>query len=497
MQVKVFLFKNSIIILNIFINLNYFIISNNIAVADAVRTSLGPKGMDKMIQTDKGEVIITNDGATILSQIQVFHPCAKMLIELSKSQDIEAGDGTTSVVVLAGSLLDACTLLLQKGIHPTIIADAFGLAEKKGEEILKSVAIPVDLNDKQSLIKAASTSLASKIVSSSSKELAPMAVDAIMSIYDPQQPNVVDLKDIRVVRQIGGTIDDTELVKGLVFSQKASSNGPKVIKNAKVALIQFCLSAPKTDLDNQVVINEFEQMDKLLREERKYIVELCKKIKKSGCNVLLIQKSVLRDAVNDLSLHYLSKMGIMVIKDVERGDVPFISKAIGCLPIAHIDSFSPDKLATCAVAEEIVLEGGNSIIKITGAEKPGKCASLVIRGSNRLLLEEADRSIHDALCVVRSLVKLQYMMAGGGAPEIELSYQLSNYAKTLGGMESYCVKAYADALEIIPYTLAENAGLHPVQIVTELRKQHAEGKKYAGINVRKVFFYYILIGNYY
>lgn len=408
-----------------------------------------------------------------------------MLVDLSKSQDIEAGDGTTSVVVLAGSLLDACTLLLQKGIHPTVIADAFGLAEQKSEEFLKQVAIPVDLSDKQSLIKAATTSLASKVVSSSSAELAPMAVDAIMSIYDQDHPATVDLKDIRIVRQLGGTIEDTELVKGLVFSQKASPNGPKVIKNAKVALIQFCLSAPKTDLDNQVVINEFEQMDRLLREERKYIVDLCKKIKKSGCNVLLIQKSILRDAVNDLSLHYLSKMGIMVIKDVERADVPFISKCIGCLPIAHIDSFSPEKLATCALAEEIPMDEGNSIIKITGAEKPGKCVSMVIRGSNRLVLEEADRSIHDALCVVRSLVKLQYMIGGGGSPEVELNYQLSKYSKTLKGMESYCVKAYADALEIIPYTLAENAGLHPVSIVTELRKQHAEGNKYAGINVRK------------
>ncbi|CAM9538329.1 unnamed protein product, partial [Phaeothamnion confervicola] len=284
------------------------------AVADAIRTSLGPRGMDKMIQKGDGEVIITNDGATILSQMQVFHPTAKMLVELSKSQDVEAGDGTTSVTVIAGSLLNACNELLTKGIHPVAVAESFMVAVVKAEEVLEGMSQPVDLRNREVLIRAVDTCLSSKVVSQNSETISPIAVDAVLGIIDPDTSTNVDLRDIKICKQLGGTIDDTELVNGIVFEKGAKKNagGPSRVENAKVGLIQFCLSAPKTDMENNVVVTDYAAMDRILREERKYILGMCKKIKKAGCNVLLIQKSILRDAFNDLSLHFLAKMDIMV-----------------------------------------------------------------------------------------------------------------------------------------------------------------------------------------
>lgn len=455
------------------------------AIADAVRTSLGPRGMDKMIQSDDGEVIITNDGATILDKMKCHHPAGKMMQELSKSQDIEAGDGTTSVVVLAGAMLGACSNLVSKGIHPTMIAESFLLASQEAERILESVARPIELENREALIQAATTSLCSKVVSSDSKILAPMAVDATLRVIDPKTATNVDInQDIRVVQQVGGTVNDTELVDGVVFPKKGSQGGPSRVENAKIALIQFCLSAPKTDMENNVVVSEYAAMDRILREERKYILGMCKKIKASGCNVLLVQKSILRDATNELSLHFLAKMKIYVVTNVERTDVEFISRTCGCLPIAHIDSFVPEKLGSADLVEEVSL-GGGRVTKITGVPNPGRTVSCLVRGSNKLVLGEAERSLHDALCVVRCLVKKRFLIVGGGAPEIELCLRLGKFAKTLPGQQQFCVKAFAEAMEVIPYTLAENAGLNPISIVTELRRQHNEGKVSAGINVRK------------
>ncbi|KAM3929891.1 T-complex protein 1 subunit delta [Leptodactylus fuscus] len=460
-------------------------ISAGKAVADAVRTSLGPKGMDKMIQDGKGDVTITNDGATILKQMQVLHPAAKMLVELSKAQDIEAGDGTTSVVVIAGALLDACCKLLQKGIHPTTISESFQLAVDKGVEILSSMAQPVELSDRETLLNSATTSLNSKVVSQYSSLLAPMSVDAVMRVIDPLTASGVDLRDIKIVKKLGGTIDDCELVDGLVLTQKVANTGVTRVEKAKIGLIQFCLSAPKTDMDNQIVVSDYAQMDRVLREERTYILNLVKQIKKAGCNVLLIQKSILRDALSDLALHFLNKMKIMVVKDIEREDIEFICKTIGTKPVAHIDQFTADMLASAEIAEEVSLNGSGKLVKITGCANPGKTVTIVVRGSNKLVIEEAERSIHDALCVIRCLVKKRALIAGGGAPEIELSLRLNEYARTLSGMESYCIRGFADALEVIPSTLAENAGLNPISTVTELRNRHAQGEKTAGINVRK------------
>lgn len=496
------------------------------AVADAIRTSLGPRGMDKMVQRDNGSVLITNDGATILKEMRLEHPAAKMLVQLSKSQDVVAGDGTTSVVVLCGALLSAALELLTHGIHPSTISDAFQLALSKSMDIVREMAVPVNLDDRTALIQAASTSLNSKVVSEYANLLAPIAVDTVLAIRagdattsppgstaaaastiapsDDPMPispvkksagvssisatSFVDLHNVRTVKKLGGTIDDTEAVDGLVLHQdvsKGGSNAPTRVQNAKVAIIQFCLSPPKTDVENSVVVQDYTAMDRILREERQYLLGLCKKIKAAGCNVLLIQKSILRDATTDLSLHFLAKMKIMVVTDIERDEIEFLSKSLGCIPVAGIDSFASDKLAKVDLVEEVSL-GPEKIVKLTGIAKPTReTVSILVRGSNQLVLDEAERSLHDALCVVRSIVHEQYLIPGGGAPETEVSVMLSRAAKAATGMEAYCIEAYAEALNVIPFTLAENAGLPPVEMVTELRRRHAAGESAAGINVRK------------
>ncbi|GBG89754.1 hypothetical protein CBR_g49606 [Chara braunii] len=393
------------------------------AVADAVRTSLGPRGMDKMLTLANGEVIITNDGATILDKMNVVEPAAKMLVELAKSQDVVAGDGTTTVVILAGALLKQCLDLLAKGIHPTAISEALHKAAEKAVEILTDMAVPVELSDRDSLVKSASTALSSKVVSQYSSLLAPMAVDCVLHVLDPARPNFVDLRDIKVLKKLGGTVDDTEMVQGLVFDQKVShsAGGPGRIENAKIGLIQFQISPPKTDIEQSVVVSDYSQMDRILREERNHILGMVKKIKATGCNVLLIQKSILRDAVTDLSLHYLAKAKILVVKDVERDDIEFLSKTLNCLPISNIDHFRSEKLGHASLVEEVPA-GTGKVVKITGIKNMGRTTTVIIRGSNQL---------------------------------------------------------------VIPYTLAENAGLNPIQIVTELRNAHANGEVNTGINVRK------------
>lgn len=456
------------------------------AVADAVRTSLGPRGMDKMVCQADGEVIITNDGATILNKMTVTQPAAKMLVELAKSQDVVAGDGTTSVTVICGALLKKCLELLERGVHPTIVSDSFNKAAEKAVEILEGIAIPVDLSDREALLKAANTSLSSKVVSQYSDLLSPMAVDSVLKVLDPQRAKYLDLRDIKVVTKLGGTVDDSEMVDGMVFDHKAakSAGGPTRIENAKIGLVQFQISPPKTDLENNVIISDYQQMDRILKEERNYILQMIKKIRGTGCNVLLIQKSILRDAVTELSLHYLAKAKIMVVRDIERDDIEYISKTLNCLPIAHVDHMKPEKLGHADRVDEVQL-GKGKVVKVTGIHSKGRTATCLLRGSNKLVLEEAERSLHDALCVVRCLVHKKFLIAGGAAPEVELVTQLSKWAKTLQGMDSYCVRAFAEALEVIPYTLAENAGLNPIEMVTELRNKHARGETAAGINVRK------------
>ncbi|KAF2001260.1 T-complex protein 1 subunit delta [Amniculicola lignicola CBS 123094] len=454
------------------------------AVSDAIRTSLGPKGMDKMIQTGKGETIITNDGATMLNQMSVMHPTAKMLVDLAHAQDVEAGDGTTSVVVIAGSLLGAAERLLAKGIHPTIISESFQRAAGRAIEILTDMSIPISLTDRPTLLKTATTALSSKIVAQEPK-LPIIAVDSVLKVIDPKTADNVDLKNIRIIKKMGGTIEDSDMIDGLVLNQPVvkSAGGPTMKEKARIGLIQFQLSPPKPDMENQIVVNDYRQMDKILKEERTYLLNMVKKIQKAKCNVLFIQKSILRDAVNDLSLHFLSKLKILVVKDIERDEIEFICKSTGCKPIADIDSFTEDKLGTADLVEEVQASGAR-YVKVSGVKSPGATVSIVCRGANTLILDETERSLHDAHCAIRSLVKKKALLAGGGAPEIEIAYQLATTARTLSGTEQICWKEFADAMEVVPTTLAENAGLNSIKVVTELRHRHAQGQRNAGVSIK-------------
>lgn len=440
------------------------------------------------IQDPKGKVLITNDGATILKQMEVIHPTAKMLVEISKAQDIEAGDGTTSVVVIAGALLRAAQDLLAKGIHPTAISDGFQVALKKACEVIDSMGQPVDLNNRDQLIQNAITSLSSKVISHHSDLLAPIATDAVLQVIDKETATNADLKNIMVAKQIGGTIDDSELINGLVFVNKKASHfagGPTRIENAKIGLVQFPLSAPKTDLESNVVVHDYTAMDRLLKEEKRYILDLVKKIIASGANVLLLQKSVLREAVSDLALHFLAKKKIMVIKDIDRDQVDFISRTLNAIPVAHIDQFTKEKLGQANLVVEESAGGSTKVVKVLGCPNEGKTVSILLRGSNSLVLEEAHRSLHDALCVVRALVKKRSLVYGGACVEMEVAHQLQKYSREIFGSDSYVVRAFGEALELIPYTLAENAGLNPIVFVTELRNQHNDGQRFAGLNIRK------------
>ncbi|KAF5101788.1 hypothetical protein D0Z00_000650 [Geotrichum galactomycetum] len=418
----------------------------------------------------------------------VMHPAAKMLVDVSAAQDAEAGDGTTSVVVITGALLGAAEKLLAKGIHPMIVAESFQRAARRAVEVLLDMANPISLTNKEALIKAASTSLNSKIVSQFSTLLSPMVVDAVLKVIDPETATNVNLNDIRLIKKLGGTIEDTELIDGLVLTQNAIKNagGPSRMEKARIGMIQFQLSPPKPDMENHVVVNDYRQMDKILKEERVYLLNLCKQIKKAKCNVLFIQKSILRDAVNDLSLHFLAKLNIMVVKDIERDEVEFICKSTGCTPIADIDSFTEDKLGSADLVEEVE-SSGSKTIKVTGAKTSANNAtvSIVCRGANNLVVDETERSLHDALCVVRCLVKEPALIAGGGAPEVEVSRTLMKESFALNGTEAFCWKEFAEALEVVPTTLAENAGLNSINVVTDLRNRHESGQKNAGVSVRR------------
>lgn len=377
--------------------------------------------------------------------------------------------------------------MLNKGIHPAAISDGFNIALKKAKEVIEGMGQPVDLNDRDLLIQNCVTCLSSKVVSQNSDKLAPMAVDAVLRIIEKTDDNV-DLNQIKVSMKIGGTVDDSELIDGLCFTNNKVSHfagGPTRVENAKIGLIQFCLSAPKTDLENSVVVNDYTAMDRILKEERKYIVNLVKKIVATGCNVLLIQKSILRDAVNDLALHFLAKKKIMVIKDIERNDIDFICKTINAVPVPHVDQFTSDKLGNAELVEEVSAGSETRMVKVTGCPAQCKTVSILVRGSNQLVLEEAERSLHDALCVVRALVKRRHLVPGGASVEMEVSQKLQAYSRDIYGSDSYCVRAYGEALELVPYTLAENAGLDPIGFVTELRNRHIQGHKFEGLNIKR------------
>ena len=453
---------------------------NNIAaaivIAEAVRTSLGPRGMDKMLVDQFGDVVITNDGATILKEIDVQHPAAKMMVEVAKTQDSEVGDGTTTSVVLAGELLKRAKKLLEQKIHPTVITEGFRKAAEKSIEILENMSIKSGIEDKEGLKNAAMTCMSSKLVSESKEQLAKICMNAIEAIAEKDENGdwVADIEKVQIQKKAGEGIDDTSLIKGIILDKEVVSPGmPKIVKDAKILLLQSAIEIEKTEFDAKLQITSPEQIQQFLDEEEKMLRNMVDKIVNSGTNIVICQKGI-----DDMAQHFLSKAGIMAVRRVKKSDLEKLSKATGGMIYTNLDDVTEDKLGWAGLVEERKIMN-DSWIFIEECKDP-KSVVILIRGGTELIVDEVERAIHDALCVIRDVVEDQKLVGGGGAPEIETAIKLRKYASTLGGREQLAVEIFADSLDIIPKTLAENAGLDQIDTLMKLRASHQKGNKFAG-----------------
>ncbi len=456
---------------------------NNIAaaivIAEAVRTSLGPRGMDKMLVDQFGDVVITNDGATILKEIDVQHPAAKMMVEVAKTQDSEVGDGTTTSVILAGELLKRAKKLLEQKIHPTVITEGFRKAAEKAIEILESMSIKSGIDDYKSLKDAAMTCMQSKIVSESKEKLADLCINAIKSIAEKDENGkwVADIDKVQIQKKEGESIDDTKLIRGIILDKEVVSAGmPKRVENAKILLLQSAVEIEKTEFDSKLQITSPEQIQQFLDEEEKMLRNMVEKIKNSGANVLICQKGI-----DDMAQHFLTRENILAVRRVKKSDLEKLSKATGGKILNDLNDAKPDVLGKAGLVEERKIMN-DSWIFIEDCEDP-KSVSILIRGGTELIVDEVDRAIHDALCVVRDIVEDEKIVGGGGAPELETAIQLRDFAQSLGGREQLAVEIFADSLDIIPKTLAENAGLDQIDVLMKLRASHQKGNKFAGLNL--------------
>lgn len=456
---------------------------NNIAaakvIAEAVRTSLGPRGMDKMLVDQFGDVVITNDGATILKEIDVQHPAAKMMVEVAKTQDSEVGDGTTTSVILAGELLKRAEKLLKQKIHPTVITEGFRKAAEKAIEILEEMSIKSGIDDTVGLKNSAMTCMSSKIVSESRDMLADICIDAIKAVAEKSEDGkwVADIDKVQIQKKEGESIDETSLIKGIILDKEVVSPGmPKFVKDAKVLLLQSAIEIEKTEFDAKLQITSPEQIQQFLDEEERMLRSMVEKIVNSGAKVIVCQKGI-----DDMAQHFLSKAGIMAIRRVKKSDIEKLSKATGGMIYTNLNDITPEKLGFAGLVEERKIMN-DSWIFIEKCKDP-KSVVILIRGGTELIIDEAERAIHDALCVVRDVVEDQKIVGGGGAPEIEAAIQLRKYAQTLGGREQLAVEVFADALDIVPKTLAENAGLDQIDVLMKLRAAHQAGNKFAGTDL--------------
>ena len=447
-------------------------------VAEAVKTALGPKGMDKMLVDSFGDVTITSDGKTILNEMEVQHPAAKMMVEVAKTQDDEVGDGTTTVVVVAGELLGKAEELINKNVHPTVIIDGYRKAEEKALETLEKIAIKIEPTDKEYLKKIAMTSMASKLVSENREQLAEIAVSAVLHVARKIGDQYrVDLDDIMVEKKPGESIFDTKLIYGIVVDKEVVHPGmPKRVEDAKIALLNLALEVEKTEFDAKINIETPEQMEAFLKEEENMLRGMVDKIKSAGANVVLCQKGI-----DDMAQHFLANEGILAVRRVKKSDMEKLAKATGGRIVNNIDDLTPEDLGEAGLVEERKI-GDDKMVFIEKCKNP-KAVAIFIRGGTERLVDEAERSIHDALCVVRDVVQEPKVMAGGGAPEIEVAKALREYSESLAGKEQLAVQAYAEAIEAVPITLAENAGLDPIDIISELRARHEKGELWAGIDV--------------
>jgi len=457
---------------------------NNIAackiIAEIVKSSLGPRGMDKMLVDSLGDVTITNDGATILKEIDVQHPAAKMLVEISKTTDNEVGDGTTSVVVLAGALLANAESLINQNVHPIIIVDGYRKAAKKAKQYLEEIADVVTANDKSILQKIAKTSMQTKLVRKNSSHLAELVVKAVTAVSEQEgEKFVVDIDDIKVEKKAGGSIEDCKIIEGIVLDKEIVHGGmPKKITDAKIALINSALEITKTETDAKINISNPQQMKAFLDEENRMLKNMVDKVIASGATVVLCQKGI-----DDMAQHYLAKAGILAVRRVKESDLTKLSKATGARIVSNLDDLFEKDLGTAGLVEERKIEEDRWVF-IEECKHP-KSVTLLLRAGSQRVVDEVERSVHDAIMVVRDVMELPSIVAGGGSPETYTASKLRSWSKSLEGREQLAVEKFADALETIPLTLSENAGMDPIDTLATLRSKQSKGEKWTGIDVMK------------
>ena len=450
-------------------------------IAEIVRTSLGPRGMDKMLVNNIGDVTITNDGATILKEIDVQHPAAKMMVEISKATDNEVGDGTTSTVVLAGSLLSKAEELIAKDVHPTVIVDGYRMASEKAIEMLKNGSTKVDPTERQMLGKIARTSMASKLVSVNAEPLSRIVVDAVIAVAEKTSDNSnnfrVDTDNIKVEKKAGGSIEDTRLIQGIVLDKEVVHGAmPKRIEDAKIALLNAALEIEKTEMSAEIRISDPQQMQMFLEEEHRMLKSMVDKISNSGANVLLCQKGF-----DDLAQHYLAKEGIIAVRRVKESDMNNLAKATEGRVLSNIDELSEADLGYAKVVEERKVETDKWVF-VEGCKNP-KAVSILIRGGSQRVVDEAERSVHDAIMAVKDVVEYPYITVGAGAPEVYLSQKIREWSASLSGRSQLAAERFADSIEEIAIALAENAGMDPLDTQTQLRAKAALAKPKYGVDV--------------
>ena len=457
---------------------------NNIAaaklVAELVKTSLGPRGLDKMLVDSLGDVTITNDGATILKEIDTQHPAAKMMVEISKTIDTEVGDGTTSSVVFAGALLEKAEKLLEKDVHSTVIIDGYQAASEKALELLAKLAKTVKPDDRESLIKIAKTSMQSKLISEDSSPLSKLVVDAILKIAEKNgDKHSVDLDNLKVEKKAGGSIDDTSLVNGIILDKEIVHSGmPTKVEEAKIALVNTALEVEKTEMSAEIRISDPTQMQQFLEEENQMLKSMVDKIHNIGANVLICQKGI-----DDIAQHYLSKHGVLAVRRVKESDMTKLAKATGGRISTNLDDISASDLGSAEIVQQKKVESDKWVF-IEGCTNP-RSVTVLIRGGSQRVVDEVDRSIHDALMVVKDVVEKPSIVAGGGSPEAYLSTELNEWASSSEGREQLAIKQYAEAFESIPLTIAENAGMDPIDTIITLRANQSNGKQTVGINAKE------------
>jgi len=446
-------------------------------VAQVVKSCLGPRGMDKMLVDGMGDVTITDDGATILKEIDVQHPAAKAMIEISKAVDNEVGDGTTSAVVLAGALLEKAEELIEKDVHPMVIVDGYKKASEKANEILKTLAIKVDSRDKDWLTKVAKTSMATKMVSSEGEYMASLVVKGLLSVAEEYDGGIkVEIDNVKVEKKAGGSTRDSQLINGVALDKEVVHSGmPKNVVEAKIALLNCPLEIEKTEFDAKISINNPEQIKMFLDEESMMLKDMVDKVVKTGANVLICQKGI-----DDIAQHYLAKAEILAIRRVSESDMNRLSRATGGRVVTTIEDLNPSDLGYAKHVEERKIEEGKWVF-VEGCKNP-KAVTLFLRGGTQRVVEESERSIHDALSVVKDVMLKPYIVLGAGAPEAEVASKLFDFAQTLPGREQLAAQKFAEAMEVIPLTIAENAGMDPIDTLVELRARHSQGGTTVGID---------------